>query len=53
MGIEGLGKCGVSGMLYDFEVYTGKQADNKEFGKVGSVVTRLVEHLRKHVGRKV
>ena len=46
-------RCGVSGMLYDFEIYTGKQADNKEFGKVGAVVTRLVEHLPKHVGHKV
>ena len=40
-------------MLYDFEIYTGKQPDNKEFGKVGSVVLRLVEHLPKHVGHKV
>ena len=52
-GIKVWARCGVSGMLYDFEVYTGKQPDNKEFGKVGAVVTRLVEHLPKHVGHKI
>ena len=52
-GIKVWARCGISGMLYDFEIYTGKQAENKEFGKVGSVVTRLVEHLPKHAGHKV
>ena len=27
-------RCGVSGMIYDFEVYTGKQKDYQEFGKL-------------------
>lgn len=52
-GMKVWARCGVSGMLYDFEIYTGKQAENKAFGKVGAVVTRLVEHLPRHVGHKV
>ena len=46
-------RCGVSGIIYDFEVYTGKQKDKQEFGKVGSVVKRLVSSLPKNVGHKV
>ena len=38
-------QCDVSGIKYDFEVYTGKQNDNQEFGKVGSVVKHVVSSL--------
>ena len=55
-GIKVWARCGVSGMLYDFEVYTGKAPPSsldKEYGKVGAVVVRLMEHLPKSVGHKV
>lgn len=52
-GIKVWARCGNSGILYNFEVYTGKQKDDKEFGKVGAVVKRLVEHLPKNLGHKV
>ena len=37
----------MSGIIYDFEVDTGKQKDNQEFGKVGSVIKRVVGSLPK------
>jgi hypothetical protein len=46
-------RCGNSGILYDLEVYTGKQQDDKECGQVGAVVKRLVQHLPKNIGHKV
>ena len=46
-------RCGNSGIVYDFEVYTGKHEEDKEFGKVGAVVNRLVQHLPKNLGHKV
>jgi hypothetical protein len=47
-------RCGNSGILYDLEVYTGKQQDDKECGKVGAVVKRLlVQHLPKNIGHKI
>ena len=42
--------------MYDFEVYTGKAPPSsldKEYGKMGAVVVRLMEHLPKGVGHKV
>ena len=47
---------GVSGILYDFDVYLGKQPDTdmcKKYGKVGVVVLELVETLPRNVGHKV
>ena len=52
-GFKGWARCGVSGIMYEFEVYTGKQKDNKDVGKVGSVVKRLVSNLPKNVGHTV
>ena len=52
-GIKVWARCGNSGIVYDFEVYTGKQEEDKEFGKVGAVVNRLVQHLPKNLGHKV
>ena len=52
-GLKVWARCWVSGILYDFQVYTGKQAENKEFGKVEAVVTRIVEHLPKQSGDNV
>ena len=43
----------MSGIIYDFEVYTGKQKDNQEFGKGGSLVKRLIGSLPNNVGHKV
>ena len=52
-GFKGWARCGVSGIIYDIEVYTGKQKDNQEFGKVGSVVKHLVSSLPKNGGHTV
>ena len=41
-GIKVWAKCGVSWILYDFDINLGKQPDTdmcKKYGKVGSVVT--------------
>ena len=51
------GHCGVSGIIYDFDVCTGKQDDvsnmAQEFGKIGAVVVQLTRNLPKDVGHKV
>ena len=55
-GIKVWVRCGVSGILYDFDVYLGKLPDTdtcKKYGKVGAVVLKLVEILPKNVGHKV
>ena len=55
-GIKVWARCGVSGIIYDFDVYVGKQDDqnvSREFGKVGAVVIKLTRNLPKDVGHKV
>ena len=43
----------MNGIIHDFEVFTWKQKDNQEFGKVGSVVKHLVSSLLKSVSHKI
>ena len=55
-GIKVWARCGVSGILYDFEVYTGKttKAQAKpELLMGGNVVSRLMQSLPKNVNHKV
>ena len=52
-GIKVWTRCGLSGFLYDFDVYLGKQEEialAKQFGKIGAVVMKLVEHLPQNAG---
>lgn len=55
-GIKVWARCGVSGFLYDFSVYLGKQ-DNTDtvqrFGKIGAVVLNLAQHIPQNVGHKI
>ena len=49
-------RCGVSGIVYDFNVYLGKEAttaETKEYGKVGAVVLKLIENLPKNLNHKL
>jgi len=55
-GIKVWARCGVSGMLYDFEVYTGKSNKTKtkpELLMGGNVVYRLTRTLPRNVNYKV
>lgn len=55
-GIKVWARCGVSGLIYDFDIYVGKQDDQNlsaEFGKVGAVVIKLTQNLPKQVGHKL
>ena len=55
-GLKVWARCGVSDMLYDFNVYLGKEedsAESREYGKVGAVVLKLVEYLPKKKGHKL
>lgn len=55
-GIKVWARCGVSGILYDFEVYTGKttKAEAKpELLMGGNVICRLTQSLPKNVNHKV
>ena len=53
-GIKAWARCGVSGILYDFDIYLEPDTDMyKKYGKVGEVVLKLVETLPKNVGHKV
>ena len=55
-GIKVWARCGVSGILYNFEVYTGKttKAEAKpELLMGGNVVCRLTQSLPKNVNHKV
>ena len=48
-------RYGVSRILYDFDVYLGKQPDTdtcRKYGKSRAVVLKLVEALPKNVGHK-
>ena len=49
-------RCDVSGLIYDFDIFVGKQDDQNlsaEFGKVGAVVIKLTQNLPKQVGHIV
>ena len=49
-------RCEVSAILYDCDVYLGKQPDTdtcKKYGKVGAIVLKLVETLARNVRHKV
>ena len=55
-GIKVWPRCGVSGLLYDFTIYLGKEENtdiSKEYGKVGAAVLKLVTHLPKNIGHKI
>ena len=54
-GIKVWARCGVSGFLYDFEIYTGKQPSQTlpGLGVLGNTVLRLAAGLPKHVGHKL
>ena len=55
-GIKVWAHCGVSGLIYDFDVYVGKQDDQNlscKFGKIGAVVIKLTRNLPKHAGHKL
>ena len=52
-GFKGWARCGVSGIIYDFEVYTEKQKNNHECGKVASVVKHLLSKLLKDASHTV
>ena len=55
-GLKLWARCGVTGMLYDFNVYLGKEedsAESREYGKVGALVLKLVEYLPKKKGHKL
>ena len=55
-GIKVWARCRVSGLIYDFDVYVGKQDDqnlSREFGKIGAVVIKLTRNLPKHVRHKL
>ena len=55
-GIKMWARCGVSGILYDFDVYLGKQPGTdtcKKYVKVGAVLLKFVESLPKNIGYKV
>ena len=55
-GIKVWARCGLSGLIFDFDVYVGKQDDQnvfREFVKIGAVVIKLTRNLPKHVGHKL
>ena len=55
-GIKVWVRCGVCGIVYDFEVYTGKSLTppiSNELGVMGNLVLRLTSRLPDNVGHKV
>jgi hypothetical protein len=55
-GIKVWARCGVSGLVYDFEVYTGKSDLDEDFPSLlmgGNVVHRLCETLPSNVNHKL
>ena len=44
-------RCGVTGILYDFEIYCGK--NGRQDGRVESVILRLSENLPRQVNHKL
>ena len=55
-GIKVWARCGVSGLVYDFEVYTGKSTEKEEQPELlmgGNVVRRLCDTLPSNVNHKM
>ncbi len=59
-GIKVWARCGVSGIVYDLEVYTGAgsggnntDASSESFGVSGNVVKHLCSSLERNIGHKV
>lgn len=55
-GIKVWARCGVSGLVYDFEVYTGKSTEKEEQPELlmgGNVVRRLCKTLPSNVNHKI
>lgn len=53
-GFKGFARCGGSGIMYDFQIYTGKNTTTKsELGISGDIVKTLVENVPKHKNYKV
>ena len=55
-GIKVWARCGVSGLVYDFEVYTGKSTEKEEQPELlmgGNVVRRLCNTLPSNVNHKM
>ena len=55
-GIKVWARCGVSGLVYDFEVYTGKSNEKEEQPELlmgGNVVRRLCDRLPSNVNHKL
>ena len=57
-GIKVWARCGVSGIVYNFEIYTGAESKTTgdiggDLGVGGNVVKRLVAGLKKDCGHKV
>ena len=47
-------RCGASGMIYDFEIYTGKSSSKpSQYGVTGDLVIRLCSNIPKHINHKV
>ena len=48
-------RAGISGIIYDFEIYTGKENDKKtgDFGATGNLVLRLCKGIPHNQGYKV
>ena len=53
-GYKVFSRCGASGIVYDFEVYTGKSTENPgNLGVTGDLIVRLCTHLPKNQNYKV
>ncbi|XP_046383469.1 piggyBac transposable element-derived protein 2-like [Ischnura elegans] len=54
-GVKVFARAGVSGFVYDFEIYLGKQTNVKEsgLGISGDIVIRLAENIPKHKNFKL
>lgn len=53
-GFKGFARCGGSGIMYDFQIYTGKNTTTKsELGISGDIVKTLVENVPRHKNYKV
>lgn len=54
-GVKVFARCGASGILYDFKIYTGKDSNTtpSSIGMSGDVVLQLCEHLPKNGNYKV
>lgn len=53
-GFKGFARCSGSGIMYDFQIYTGKNTITKsELGISGDIVKTLVENVPRHNNYKV